>query len=152
MSTLAQSVCQCVLAALFCMACTATAPVDQHGCDICTTSVRVTGAVRDSAGQPARGVVLVATAFRDSCAGREEPAVGFIPSRPETDSLGRYRFLLRSLLSPHPACVAVWGYSRLDTTLIADTVRAASVALFRADYPGDEPRDSVAVGLVLRHR
>ena len=129
-----------------------TEPVNGGGCDLCTTSAVIRGTVLDSAGIPTSAVAVIAAAFRDSCSGQHPPLAGVDPLLPQTDSLGRYQFLMRSPMGPFSGCVGVWGHSLRDSTLVADTAWATALVAFRADYPAGQPRDTVTVNLVLRRR
>jgi hypothetical protein len=123
-----------------------------QGCDLCTTSATVVGAVRDSLGVPSRGVLTMATAFADSCAGAQVSLLptGFPPG--PTDSTGRYVLELRTALAPFRACIAVTALSALDTMYRADTVVLAKALQFRDDHPAGGAHDTLAVDVVLHHR
>jgi hypothetical protein len=96
--------------------------------------------------------MVYAAAFIDSCTGPQALLAGITPLVPQTDSLGRYQFLMGSPMGPFAACVAVWGYSLVDSTLIVDTSKASALVSFRDDYPPGKPRDTITIDLVLRRR
>jgi hypothetical protein len=131
--------------AIFCGCDWGTGP---RGCDICTSSAIVHGAVRSSAGAAVSGVRVSAEARSPSCSSE---AIGGADSPGITDTHGVYSMRVRSPTSPRAVCLIVLGQPS-DSMSLRSAADTGHVVRLEADYPGGQPYDSVQVDLILPTR
>jgi hypothetical protein len=121
---------------------------EPRGCDICTTSAVVYGAVQSATGAPVPSARIAIEARAPDCHGSDDNYFG---DPVTSDADGNYRMRVRSLVSPMTVCLIVNVQPPPSTTLTitADTGR---VVQLRPDYTAGQALDSVRVDLVLRAR
>ena len=101
----------------------------------------VFGQVTDAAGAPVPGTTVHVAAYRTACDGVENPLID-VEER-ATDSQGRYRYALRTIVPSEDGCVRVAVLSAEGDTLATD----AAILRFIASYGSGALPDSVRIDL-----
>jgi hypothetical protein len=118
---------------------------DATGCDLCTSSVTVSGQVRDVAGTPLEHASVTLEPRVSGCDGSPllvfDALTGNSPAPVVTDARGQYSIRLFSPMSPGGRCTLV--------TVVPPPGRGESITLQRSvTFEADWPKPSTAVTVI----